>query len=191
MSAYAINAIMQQSTHSGHKLTVLLALADIADSQGVGIFPDLEELSRQLSMSKAELESVIADFIGHPTMPELEWWTAGDWMLFRLTHVQSQRNMEKDLWDTYVEAWAKPSPVGEPPKRPRLTYFKKPIPAELRWAVWERDNFTCVQCGTRQNLSIDHIIPESKGGPMTLDNLQTLCSPCNRRKGAKMPDEAV
>jgi hypothetical protein len=60
---------------------------------------------------------------------------------------------------------------------------KTPIPAELRWQVWERDNFTCRECGTRRNLSVDHIIPEVADGPMTLENLQTLCRSCNSRKG--------
>lgn len=58
------------------------------------------------------------------------------------------------------------------------------IPPDIRWEVWERDNFTCRHCGVRRHLSVDHIIAESKGGPMTLDNLQTLCRSCNSRKGA-------
>lgn len=63
--------------------------------------------------------------------------------------------------------------------------MKEMISAALRWAVWERDDFTCKACGTRRNLSIDHIVAESKGGAMTIDNLQTLCRPCNSRKGAR------
>ena len=57
------------------------------------------------------------------------------------------------------------------------------IPSNLRWDTWERDNFTCQHCGIRRHLSIDHIIPESKGGTLDLENLQTLCMPCNRKKG--------
>jgi hypothetical protein len=64
-------------------------------------------------------------------------------------------------------------------------YRKQPIPSDLRWAVWERDDFTCRECGTRRDLSVDHIVPESKGGAMTPENLQTLCRPCNSRKGAR------
>lgn len=62
---------------------------------------------------------------------------------------------------------------------------KAVIPHCLRWQVWERDNFTCGHCGSRKNLSIDHVQPESKGGTLELDNLQTLCKPCNSRKGAR------
>ena len=62
---------------------------------------------------------------------------------------------------------------------------KEPIPPDIRWAVWERDNFTCKHCGSRKNLTIDHIVPESKGGKMTMENAQTLCKSCNSRKGAR------
>lgn len=62
-------------------------------------------------------------------------------------------------------------------------YRKEAIPPSLRWEVWEQDNFTCQICGSRQFLTIDHIIPESKGGKTEKDNLQTLCKPCNSKKG--------
>lgn len=75
-----------------------------------------------------------------------------------------------------------------------LTWFsqdaKKPhrkakIPQALRTKVFERDFYRCVTCSTHLNLSIDHIYPESKGGETTFENLQTMCMPCNAKKGAK------
>jgi len=59
------------------------------------------------------------------------------------------------------------------------------IPSDIRWTVWERDNFTCKKCGARRNLTIDHVYPESKGGKASLDNCQTLCRSCNSSKGAR------
>ena len=59
----------------------------------------------------------------------------------------------------------------------------------MRFLVMKRDNFKCRICGkspaTNLNieLHIDHIVPWSKGGETTLDNLQTLCSDCNLGKG--------
>lgn len=64
-------------------------------------------------------------------------------------------------------------------------YIKKTIPKDIRWAVWERDNFTCQECGARKNLSVDHIHPESRGGEATMENCQTLCKSCNSKKGIK------
>ena len=63
---------------------------------------------------------------------------------------------------------------------------KKKIPGSLRTAVFERDMYRCVKCGDHKDLSADHIHPESKGGKATFDNLQTLCRPCNSRKGARV-----
>lgn len=65
---------------------------------------------------------------------------------------------------------------------------KESIPSDVRWAVWERDNFTCQRCGSRRNLTVDHIYPESKGGQLTMKNAQTLCRKCNASKGVKIVD---
>ena len=65
----------------------------------------------------------------------------------------------------------------------RKVYSKQPIPEALRWEVFQRDNFTCKHCGARDHLRADHVIPERKCGPTTLENLQTLCRRCNSRKG--------
>jgi hypothetical protein len=62
---------------------------------------------------------------------------------------------------------------------------KEKIPSDLRWRVWERDNFTCQHCGSRLFLTIDHVHPEAKGGKLTMENCQTLCKTCNSRKGSR------
>ena len=64
--------------------------------------------------------------------------------------------------------------------------------SKLRQHIKERDHYTCKQCGVSVEqephllLEIDHIVPVSKGGLTTEDNLQTLCWRCNRSKGAKL-----
>lgn len=77
-----------------------------------------------------------------------------------------------------VDVEIKQHTYNKPRRLPRQA-----IPADLRWRVWERDNFTCLHCGTRKHLSIDHIIPESQGGLTIIENLQTLCVRCNSKKG--------
>lgn len=69
--------------------------------------------------------------------------------------------------------------------------------SKLRQQIKERDNFTCKRCGASIEkepnllLEIDHIIPVSKGGLTTEDNLQTLCWRCNRSKGAKFDQPSI
>lgn len=64
--------------------------------------------------------------------------------------------------------------------------------SKLREKIKQRDNYACQKCGLSINdeknllLEIDHIIPISKGGISTEENLQTLCWKCNRTKGAKV-----
>lgn len=66
---------------------------------------------------------------------------------------------------------------------------KRDITLRVRFLVMRRDNFKCCMCGRSPaitpgiELHIDHIIPWSKGGETTIDNLQTLCSDCNLGKG--------
>lgn len=51
--------------------------------------------------------------------------------------------------------------------------------------VMERDGAVCAWCGSKENLTIDHITPISGGGTNDLSNLQVLCQSCNSRKGSK------
>ena len=59
-----------------------------------------------------------------------------------------------------------------------------------RHRLFKRDGYQCTYCGSKKNLTIDHILPKSKGGRNTWQNLITCCSGCNRIKGDKTPEEA-
>jgi len=50
----------------------------------------------------------------------------------------------------------------------------------------KKHNYSCVYCGSTNNISVDHIIPLSKGGTNYIDNIQPLCLPCNLKKGNKI-----
>lgn len=58
-----------------------------------------------------------------------------------------------------------------------------------RRAVLARDGFRCQYCGSTRHLTLDHVIPRSRGGTSSWENVVTSCAPCNVRKGAKMPVE--
>jgi hypothetical protein len=61
---------------------------------------------------------------------------------------------------------------------------RQPIPQSVRHEVWRRDQGRCVDCGARERLEFDHIVPVSKGGSNTARNIELRCESCNRRKGA-------
>ncbi len=68
------------------------------------------------------------------------------------------------------------------------TYVKPSShPAFTRFNVFLRDRFSCQYCGSRDDLTFDHLIPRSRGGQTTWDNVVAACSPCNLRKGNLTP----
>jgi hypothetical protein len=60
------------------------------------------------------------------------------------------------------------------------------IPESVRHEIWRRDQGCCVECGSKERLEYDHLIPFSKGGSNTARNLRLLCETCNRRKSASI-----
>ena len=63
---------------------------------------------------------------------------------------------------------------------------RPPIPKDVVDTVWNRDGGKCVYCGSNENLHLDHIIPFSKGGDTSVENLQLLCQKCNLEKSNKI-----
>ena len=59
-----------------------------------------------------------------------------------------------------------------------------------RRALFARDGWKCVYCGTAAGrLTLDHVIPRSKGGDSVWENVVTACAPCNLRKGDRLLEE--
>lgn len=70
-----------------------------------------------------------------------------------------------------------------------INYSKHCTKRNILW----RDSWTCQYCnytGPKETLTLDHIVPKSKGGPKSWNNLVTSCKPCNQRKGSKTLEEA-
>lgn len=63
---------------------------------------------------------------------------------------------------------------------------REPISEAVRHEVWRRDQGKCVDCDSRENLELDHIIPWSEGGSNTVRNLELRCESCNRTKSARI-----
>ncbi len=72
-----------------------------------------------------------------------------------------------------------------------LKTYVKPVraPVFTRFNVFLRDRFACQYCGEHHDLTFDHVIPRSRGGRTTWDNVVTACAPCNMMKGGKLPHQ--
>lgn len=75
--------------------------------------------------------------------------------------------------------------TASPPAGDSLSDRKR-IPRDVRNAVWIRDAGLCVECGADDYLEFDHVIPVSKGGSNTLQNIQLLCRRCNVTKSDRI-----
>ena len=98
--------------------------------------------------------------------------------------------IEHAEWELRSESLSLPRPVVI-----RLvTYVRVPRDTHrrkiTRRAVFARDRWTCQYCGSRTSLTVDHVVPRSKGGHSSWDNIVTSCAPCNRRKGDAMLRQA-
>ena len=94
----------------------------------------------------------------------------------KLKERQRRRELEEQVRMELIDSGEL---FGDQPKRP-------PIPREVVDAVYRRDGARCVYCGSTENLQLDHIIPFSKGGATSLENLQLLCQKCNLEKSNKI-----
>jgi len=77
-----------------------------------------------------------------------------------------------------------------------VTYIKVPRQLSLpltRRTVMARDQYSCQYCGTqpgKNHLTVDHVVPRSKGGLSVWENVVTACASCNQRKGNRLPSDA-
>lgn len=81
----------------------------------------------------------------------------------------------------------------EKPSVIRLTkyvYFPYKKVTLSRFNIYRRDEYKCLYCGSKEALTLDHVLPKSKGGPNSWTNLATCCMRCNVVKGDRTPEEA-
>jgi len=70
------------------------------------------------------------------------------------------------------------------------TLYKNKVPFSKK-NIFVRDGFKCVYCGAqKQRLTVDHVIPASRGGKTSFDNCVACCKLCNNKKGSQTPSEA-
>ncbi|MCC6316034.1 MAG: HNH endonuclease [Thermomicrobiales bacterium] len=98
-----------------------------------------------------------------------------------------------EILESYDQSMHSASRAFSLPAVIRMVYLihrPRPRVKLTRREVFIRDHFTCQYCGRQSNdLTIDHVIPKSRGGPHSWDNLVSACKACNHRKGGKLLGE--
>lgn len=126
-------------------------------------------------------------------------WAVAIWLAYRLARYIGNRRARR-----YAARMARaygtterPDPVGNVIPFPGGQGFdtvREPISKRTRLLVNARDGWRCRNkaCRTRKGpFELDHIFPIALGGTNRMVNLQTLCVPCNRAKGAKLPHPSL
>ncbi len=102
------------------------------------------------------------------------------------------RQQNKEHISARERAHAKANPGANRAKARAYYARKKGGEGTHTAAEWEAVcayyNYRCLCCGQQKPLTADHVVPLSKGGANTIDNIQPLCKPCNSRKGDKTID---
>jgi len=142
-----------------------------------------EPLAFEVPWSREGLPLVISVDAGVPL-------TVADELIKRVEHVGLETIIEGVSLNeavavkTDLERWGATAKIKEG-VRPRSS-FGEPIPERVRREVWRRDSERCVDCGSRERLEFDHIIPVKEGGSNTARNIELRCESCNRRKAARI-----
>ena len=114
----------------------------------------------------------------------------GSWrkaLEFFVSYMNEERELETPVKIVNPKAISEKTQKPDSPIPAHKT--KRDISLRMRFIVFKRDDFKCCLCGRSPattsglELHVDHILPWSKGGETTIDNLQTLCSDCNLGKG--------
>ncbi len=99
-----------------------------------------------------------------------------------------------EVLESHSTFFSSPSRSFASPSVIRMVYLiRRPRPRVklTRREIFIRDQFTCQYCGRRMHdLTIDHVVPKSRGGEHTWENLVSACKACNHRKGGKSLREA-
>ena len=107
----------------------------------------------------------------------------------KLREEEERIKREKKLKEyEQIRAWEKQQEEMEKKEKAKRKEIKKSryISQKVKREVWRRDQGRCIECGSKENLEFDHIIPFIKGGSNTVRNIQLLCAKCNQKKKDKI-----
>lgn len=170
MSSLVTTAVFDRYPNGGGEMLLALSLAGHANDNGTDIRVSVQALALKTRQSVRSIKYQLKKMRAMGWLVLVDVGNSGRGSIREYAISDSWIN---GVWITH-------------PKQQKIKFKKSAIPRRLSKLVFERDAYRCKHCGGHIDLSCDHIIPESKGGPTTFANLQTLCRPCNSAKGARL-----
>lgn len=168
MSRFHEGYVWEHCSAKGEALVVVLCIAQMVDFHEGTADLDLQALARRSRLDEDQLASVLEEVVAQRHVVRL---SEGRWAI--------SLDLEK------TKGFRLPGPSKTRDKaakrEPRGRYF---FPQEQLQRVFDRDGGRCHYCGSRDNLGVDHKLPQSRGGGHEDANLVTCCGSCNRTKGA-------
>lgn len=150
---------------------------------------------RIVSVRRAFTLLVKRDHESRP-LAEVVNWEAGHYVSYSFDDWAEYSTIQRDL-GANGDDWVRTVRIElAVPRIIRVLSFSRVPKRKLKFSrrsVFARDDHTCQYCGRRFNasqLSLDHVIPRSRGGPTSWENIVCACRQCNVRKGGRTPREA-
>jgi len=162
--------------------------------EGEDVFgaPNKKEIDQELTKGNKELYEAAKDYLegkrGAEPIQVYEKISSGKWIdrgLFKLVGVRKVFEGKRYVFRFLLSAGDEKIEIIEKNEiKP-----SRHIPSDVQIVVWKRDQGKCSSCGSKEKLHFDHIIPFSKGGSNSEDNIQILCAKCNLKKHDKVGGE--
>lgn len=150
--------------------------------------PEKKNIDQEFSRQNRSLVETAMKFIQGKRKAEpiivFEKLEANKWIdrgEFKLVGVQRTFDGKRYVYRFNLSSGAEETEILKPE-----SYRSRGIPSDVQKEVWKRDGGRCVKCGSSKDLHFDHIIPFSKGGSNTVENIQILCARCNIRKSDRI-----
>ena len=171
MTISALFQVWETSQHSGSHLLAMMYIADNADPLSGKAFVRTERIALMARVRNEDVDSLLGDLVARG-------------------EIIAEPRSSIMLGDGYEVTLINYRTLDKAGAINRIRSERPPINSVLKQEVFERDGYRCRYCGSGANLSIDHMVPFSKGGTDSPLNLVARCRSCNSRKGARTPEEA-
>jgi len=186
-------AVARRRRHQPVQATLIEGCAGLGAAIGVLIVVSHETKhpTRARACSSAALKagSCLGQQLTHDLMPYVKGGLlglligGGASLVFALLAIYLRRELTVRRFRALILTDNSPGRAVADRTQAQDLHRRRAIPERVRHEVWRRDEACCVDCGSRERLEFDHIIPVSKGGSNTARNIELRCEICNRRKG--------